>query len=162
MQAIMKLYDEVMAKEKSVDELKTSEVLEKGMEKTEATKESMLDKHTAVLRLQYMKMIDILQKFIKAEGTGQWELNLQAVYEMLPYFAASGHNLYAKSAYLYLQMMQGLKKHNPDVWKKFEDGFHVVRRSDRYWAGLSSDLVIEQVLMRSVNKWWFNTRSWHV
>ena len=26
----------------------------------------------------------------------------------------------------------------------------VIRRSDRYWAGLSSDLVIEQVLMRSV------------
>ena len=30
------------------------------------------------------------------------------------------------------------------------NGFHVVRRSDRYWAGLSTDLVIEQVLMRSV------------
>ena len=29
-------------------------------------------------------------------------------------------------------------------------GKHVFRRSDRYWAGLSSDLVIEQVLMRSV------------
>ena len=29
-------------------------------------------------------------------------------------------------------------------------GFHVIRRSDRFWAGLSSDLVIEQVLMRSV------------
>ena len=27
---------------------------------------------------------------------------------------------------------------------------NVIRRSDRYWAGLSSDLVIEQVLMRSV------------
>ncbi|KAK7506443.1 hypothetical protein BaRGS_00002555 [Batillaria attramentaria] len=27
---------------------------------------------------------------------------------------------------------------------------HVLRRSDRYWAALSPDLVIEQVLMRSV------------
>ena len=27
---------------------------------------------------------------------------------------------------------------------------HVVRRSDRLWAGLSTDLVIEQVLMRSI------------
>ena len=32
----------------------------------------------------------------------------------------------------------------------FQDGLHVIRRSDRYWAGLSSDLVIEQVLMRSI------------
>ena len=27
---------------------------------------------------------------------------------------------------------------------------HVERRSDRFWAGLSTDLMIEQVLMRSV------------
>ena len=32
----------------------------------------------------------------------------------------------------------------------FMKGHHVSRRSDRFWAGLSSDLVIEQVLMRSV------------
>ena len=31
-----------------------------------------------------------------------------------------------------------------------EKGYHTVRRSERYWAGLWSDLVIEQVLMRSV------------
>ena len=30
------------------------------------------------------------------------------------------------------------------------EGYHVVRRSDAYWAGLSTDLVIEQELMRSV------------
>ncbi len=32
----------------------------------------------------------------------------------------------------------------------FVQGHHVVRRSDRYWAGLSTDLVIEQALMRSI------------
>ena len=30
------------------------------------------------------------------------------------------------------------------------EGYHVVRRSDRFWAGLSTDLNIEQVLMRSI------------
>ena len=29
-------------------------------------------------------------------------------------------------------------------------GYHVVLRSDAFWAGLSTDLVIEQELMRSV------------
>lgn len=52
---------------------------------------------------------------------------------MLPYFAAAGHNLYAK----------------PDVCALFMKGYHVLRRSERYWAGLSSDLVIEKELMRS-------------
>lgn len=69
---------------------------------------------------------------------------------MLPYFAAAGHNNYVKSAYLYLQLMCDLHKTHPDVYKSFQDGLHVVRRSDRYWSGLSTDLVIEQVFMRSL------------
>ena len=31
-----------------------------------------------------------------------------------------------------------------------EQGFHTVRRSSRYWAGLWTDLIIEQVMMRSI------------
>ena len=69
---------------------------------------------------------------------------------MFPYFAASGHNSYTKSAYMYLQTMQSLKDDHPVVHDLFQAGYHVVRRSDRYWGGLSTDLVIEQVLIRSV------------
>ena len=39
---------------------------------------------------------------------------------------------------------------HPVVHDLFQAGYHVVRRSDRYWGGLFTDLVIEQVLMRSV------------
>lgn len=67
---------------------------------------------------------------------------------MLPYLAAAGHNSYTKSAYLYLQMMNQLDKTSPDVYKSFTEGNHVVRQSDRQWAGISSDLAIEQTLMR--------------
>jgi hypothetical protein len=97
-----------------------------------------------------MDMIDILRRFIKAERTGQWELHLQAVHDMSPYYAASGHNLYAKSAYAFLQIMHDLKDNHLDVYYKFQDGLHVIRRSDHYWAVLSSDLIIEQVLMKSI------------
>ena len=48
--------------------------------------------------LQCMDMIDILRKYIRAEHTGNWELHLQAVSEMLPYLAASVYNNYTKSA----------------------------------------------------------------
>ena len=95
-------------------------------------------------------MVTILQSFIKAERTGNWELHLQTVHDMLPYFAAAGHNLYTKSAYLYLQKMTELKEDHPDVYKNFMEASFVLRRTDRYWAGLSSDLVIEQVLMRNL------------
>ena len=66
---------------------------------------------------------------------------------MLPYFAASCHYLYLKSARLYLQSMY----EHPTVFDHFKDnGFHVIRTSDRYWGGISTDLTVEQKLVRSV------------
>ena len=97
-----------------------------------------------------MKTLDILRQFIKAERMGNWRLHLRATYEMLPYFAASGHNLYANSACIYYQIMTKLEDTYLTIHDLFMKGHHVSRRSDRVWAGLSSDLVIEQVLMRSM------------
>ena len=105
---------------------------------------------TLKLWLMYIEMISIVCKFIKAQRTGNWLLHLEAVSEMLPFFASSGHYLYAKSSYFYLQSMRKLKDTNPKVHEMFLNGHHVVRRSDSYWAGLSTDLVIEQELMRTL------------
>ena len=105
---------------------------------------------TSALWIQYLKMIDILRTFITAERTGNWDLGLKSLRDMLPFFAAAGHNLYLRSVYLYLQCMQNLHVSNPEVYASFKHGQHVIRRTDRFWAGLSPDLVIEQVLMRSV------------
>ena len=41
--------------------------------------------------------------------------------------------------------------HGPWVYSNFaEHGYHTARRSDKYWAVLWSDLIIEQCLMRSL------------
>ncbi|CAC5394644.1 unnamed protein product [Mytilus coruscus] len=69
---------------------------------------------------------------------------------MLPYFTTSGHNLYAKSAWIYLNQMECLKEQNAEVAALFEGGYHVIRQTYQYWAGISSDLAIEQALMRSI------------
>ena len=42
--------------------------------------------------------------------------------------------------------MMKLPENHPSVYKQFQDGLHIVCRSDCFWAGPSSDLV----LMRSV------------
>lgn len=146
-----KLYSELVGKKKTTEEVCKSDVLSaihacliKEQNKCKAAS------RTSSLWLQFMEMMDILRTFIRAERTANWELHLQAIQKMLPYFAASGHNLYTKSAYLYLQSMQSLKTNDPEVHQAFASGFHVVRRSNRFWAGLSTDLIIEQVLMRSI------------
>lgn len=97
--------------------------------------------------VEYMKMMDILL-FSKAERKGDWTLHLQAIYQMLPHFAAARHNNYTKSSYIYIQQMQDLQKTNLEIYGKCMDVFQVARCSDRFWGDLSNDLTIEQVLMR--------------
>ena len=70
-----------------------------------------------------------------------------AILEALPTFAAGGHSNSLKSSYLYLQKMKYLEKQNPKVFHEVLNGFHVIRRTSQYWAGLGSDLVTEQIVM---------------
>ena len=77
---------------------------------------------------------------------------VSSVTKMLNLFAATGHINYAKSERLYLQLMQfDLPSEHPWLHECFiSEGFHTVRRSNRYWGGLWTDLVIKQVMMRSI------------
>ena len=78
-------------------------------------------------------------------------MHLWCLSRMLNVLAASGHHQYAKSARLHLQTMLELPEKFPLIHSLFiKDGFHTVRRSDRFWARLWSDLIIEQCLMRSL------------
>ena len=106
---------------------------------------------TAKLWLQYIEYIETLKLFIRAERTGDWNLHLVSISRMINLFAATGHINYAKSSRLYLQLMLQLPTDHLWLYSCFiEQGFHVVRRSSRYWAGLWTDLIIEQVMMRSI------------
>ena len=107
------------------EQLGREEVFNSIMKKNEIFKNQHEVFKTSRLWLMYLDMIDLMCTFIKAERTGNWLLHLKTLSEMLPYFAASGHYLYAKSAYCYF-----------------------VRKSDRFLAGIGTDLVIEQELMR--------------
>ena len=46
--------------------------------------------------------------------------------------------------------MVKLQQLHPKVYAHFLQGYHVIRRSNRFWAGLPLDLAIEQILMKSV------------
>jgi hypothetical protein len=145
------LCEKLMAGEISAEEVCSFNILDRIKNSLKNYSKSVKkSSRTSALWVQYMDMIDILRKFIRAERTGNRELHLQAIQDMLPYMAASGHNSYTKSAMLYLQYMSNLETQHPDVQRNFNKGLHVIRRSNRLWAGLSSDLVIEQVLMRSL------------
>ena len=96
-----------------------------------------------------MDMVDTMCKFIQEEHQGNWELHLQAVSEMLPYFADSGHNNCMKSTHVFTAKVSspGLASRSD---QHFQASLHAVTRSDHHWAGLSSELIIDQVLIRSM------------
>lgn len=103
---------------------------------------------TAKLWLLYLNMVDIAKTFISAERSGNFEMHLQAVEHMLPFFASSGHNNYAKCARMYLQQMRELKTTNPEIYKMLNKGHFTVRRKDKKWSGVWTDMYIEQTLMK--------------
>ena len=91
-----------------------------------------------------------MRQLIRAAREGNWHLYLFTIEKMLNLFAGTGHINYAKSARLYLQSMLELPSKHPWMYQKLAvDGYHFIRRSDRFWAGLWPDLVIEQVIFIS-------------
>ena len=122
----IELYKKLIDGTHTAEEVKSEHILHKIAEKLESKRSCMQNQLPAVLWIQYMHMVDILRTFIRAERTGNWKLHLQVVHDMLPYFAAVGHNPYAKTAYLYLQSMYDLQKEHQDVYTSSQDGLHVV------------------------------------
>ena len=107
----------------------------------ERTKDLMREQsRTARLWIQYLDYVEKAKQFIRAARTSDWELHLLSISKMLNLLSATGHIHYAKSARIYLQIMQNLENTHPWLFKKFaQEGLFVVR-SDRYWAGHWKDL----------------------
>lgn len=134
----------------SLDDALASDILSQLHLMNENWRESMKSYRSARLWIMYMDMIQILRTFITASRSGNWRLYLQALPQMLPFLASSGHNNYVKSLVIYVDKMEKLEETHPSVYNRFMQGLFVLRRSDSYWSGIYSDLYIEQVLMGSV------------
>ena len=148
---LSKLINDVIIGEASANDIENDSLVWGLMNKLTHFRKIHINSKTAQLWFQYIDIISIVCKSIKAQRIGNWLLHLEALIDMLPFFAASGHYLYLKSARLYLQSMYELETTNLTVFDHFKDnGFHVIKTSDRYWGGISTDLTIEQKLVRSV------------
>ena len=79
-----------------------------------------------------------------------WDGDTNAVAALLNLFAATCHIHYAKSAQLYIQEMRKRPSTHPWLHQKFVEEYHTVRRTERQWARLWTDIVIEQVQITSL------------
>lgn len=119
------------------------------LDKTAKKKELSSNSRTCSLWLGYVEYIFIIQEFIRAERTNNWETHINVTKSMLNLFAATGHNNYAKTGRLYVKSVEELKLKQPSVYHQFLLGNHTVRRTESSWSGIWTDLSIEQILMKS-------------
>ena len=82
---ISDLFDKTIAREVSAEDLNGNEAIQEMVEKIKTYKNNMSSSRTARLWFQYIEMVEILCKFIRAERTGNLHLHLQAVKDMLPF-----------------------------------------------------------------------------
>ncbi|KAK3921598.1 Fructose-1,6-bisphosphatase class 1 2 [Frankliniella fusca] len=118
-------------------------------EKLQATIARLSQSRTARFWLNYVEMVQIMRLFLRAERCGDWFLTLQCTKKMLPYFFAAGHLNYFKACNAYLQQMQAAEKAMPfDEFRCFAGGSFTIRSENKFWAGVWTDMIIEQRLMR--------------
>ena len=93
---LSKLINDVIIGEASANDTENDSLVWGLMNKLTQFRKIHINSKTAQLWFQYIDMISIVCKSIKAQRIGNWLLHLEAVTDMLPYFAASGHYLYLK------------------------------------------------------------------
>lgn len=80
------LFEQLLESKLSWEEVKANNVWEPIRQRVQAIQISLQERsRTSALWLQYMGMVDFLKTFITAERTGNWELHLQALKNMLPF-----------------------------------------------------------------------------
>ena len=84
----------------------------------------------AKLFIQYIHYINIVKQFIRAGHTGNWQNYLMVVCQILNLFSAAAHFQYAKSARLYLQLMDEPPIDFPWLYNLFQQDYETIRRSD--------------------------------
>ena len=91
----------------------------------------------------YLKMVEVLLDFIRANRDGNWELHLDAFTAMLPWMTIYDHTNYARWGPVYLADMKGLPITAPEIYAEFMSGNFVIKRSKKRFNQVPVDQATE-------------------
>ena len=83
-----------------------------------------------VLWRTYMKMVETMLEFIRANRDGDWHLHLNSFAAMLPWMTIYDHTNYARWEPVYLAEMKGLETSHQELYEEFMNGNFVVKKRD--------------------------------
>ena len=105
---LQKEYNDLLVNDTKMEDITSSQSLHTLQDHLNHVKENLKLARTGRLWLMLMQIVAIIRMFIRSERTGNWYLHIKVTYDMLPYFAAAGHNNYAKCCILYFQDCQDM------------------------------------------------------
>ena len=98
----------------------------------------------------YLEMVSTLLCLIRATREGDWELHLECIKAILPWFFAYDHTNYARYLPVYLLHMLSLSQTHPEAYDMLSKGdFGVQRNNTHGFSKLPVDQTIEQTLNRN-------------
>ena len=100
---------------------------------------------TFVYWRQYMRLVQVLLRFIRAEREGNWGLHLSSFAAMLPWFAIYDHTNYTRWGTIYLAGMKNLEETHPDIYTEFVNGNFVVKKTNHRFNQIFTDQALERV-----------------
>lgn len=99
----------------------------------------------AKLLVQYLQMMTLVKQFIVAVRMSNWNLHLNTIQKILPYFHASGHFLYSQDM-LHLKGRMTAEQNEFITTKRY----FTIRLSDKFWCDTRLGITIEQLLIRTI------------
>ena len=88
-------------------------------------------------------MFETLLLFIRASRQQCWELHLEALNAMVPYFFAFDMLNYARLTPVYLSQMIELKKKDQETWEVLQPGNVSVNKSSVLFSAIGADHGLE-------------------
>ena len=99
--------------------------------------------------LRFMEGVDLLLTMLRAERDADFQLHLNCMMEVVPWFRAAGRNHYCKYIPVYVDEMRGLQQQHPESYKFLQEGGFVARRSEeRSFNCVATDQALEQTINR--------------
>lgn len=92
----------------------------------------------------YLQQVESLLQFISAARSGDWELYLAALENLVKYFFTHDLLNYARLMPVHLAQMNSLETNDPVVWEALKSGDFVVSKTEVPFTRLFTDQTLEQ------------------
>lgn len=134
-------------KEKDIHEnvIEMTPIIKEMMMTLDAFDNSKCNNQTYLFWRQYMELTLLLLRFTRALRSGNWELYLTSLAEMIPWFALYDHTHYTRWATVFLADAKELPTRAPCVYNGFLNGDFVVKETSHKFNQIPDDQGLEHI-----------------